>query len=61
MEIALVIIYLAAGYWAAGVVIYENKVVIHQIGDLFLQRIAFGAIFGWALIPLAVLKRIFFR
>ena len=61
MDIVLGVAYVVAGYWASGVVIYENKVVIHQTGALFMQRVAFAIVLGWALIPLSVLKRIFFR
>lgn len=57
----IVLIYLFLGYWASGVVIYENKIVFHRIGELFLQKLLWGAILGWILIPIAVLKRIFFR
>ncbi len=56
-----VIIYVILGYWAAGVVIYENKIVIRKIGELFVEKLLFGAVFGWALIPIAILKRIFVR
>lgn len=54
----LIIAYLAAGYWAAGVVFYENKVVIHTFGGLFMQKLAWGAVLGIVLIPLAVIKRL---
>lgn len=57
----LLIIYLIAGYWAAGVVLYENKIVIHSFGGLFLQKVTLGMILGFILIPIAILKRLFFR
>jgi len=57
----LVILYAVLGYWAAGVVVYENKIVFHRLGELFFQKLMLGVIFGWILIPIAILKRIFFR
>lgn len=57
----LFIVYATLGYWAAGVVVYENKIVFHQLGGLFLQKLGLGIIFGWILIPIAILKRIFIR
>jgi len=45
MEI-LVIAYLIAGYWAAGVILFEGKVVIHSFGALFMQKMMWGTILG---------------
>ncbi|MGM9652284.1 MAG: hypothetical protein ACI3XP_01460 [Eubacteriales bacterium] len=58
MEI-LFIIYVIAGYWAAGVVIYENKIVVHAFGQLFMQKLVCGIFLGVILIPIAILKRLF--
>ena len=55
------ILYLAAGYWAAGVVLFENKIVIHSFGALFLKKATLGFIAGIVLIPLAIIKRLFLR
>lgn len=52
------IAYLVAGYWAAGVMFYEGKVVIHSFGALFMQKVMLGAILGIVLIPAAIVKRI---
>lgn len=58
----LVIIYLVAGYWATGKTIFANKILIYsQPGDLFFQRVMYGAVFGLVLIPWAILKGIFSR
>lgn len=57
----LFIAYLVAGYWAAGVMLYENKVVIHRFGGLFMQKIIWGTVLGVILIPAAVIKRILFK
>lgn len=57
----LFIIYLAAGYWAAGVVLYENKVVIHTFGGLFMQKMIWGIVLGVILIPAAIIKRLLFK
>lgn len=57
MVTLLVFIYLAAGYWTTGKTIFANKIVFYnKPGDLFVQRVGYGAIFGWALIPWALIK-----
>lgn len=55
------ILYLIAGYWAAGVVLFENKIVIHGFGALFLRKLSLGLIAGIILIPMALIKRLFQR
>ena len=60
MEI-LTILYLVLGYWAAGVVFFENKVVIHAFGALFMKKVMLGAVLGVFLIPIAIIKRLFVR
>ena len=55
------LIYLVLGYWAAGVVFYEGKVVIHTFGALFLRKMCLGLILGIVLIPIAILKKLFGR
>ena len=53
----LLIVYMIAGYWAAGKTIYANKVVIYSgIGTLFIQKLIFGTVLGFILIPWAILK-----
>ena len=40
MEIVIGIVYVVAGYWAVGKVLYENKIVIEfQPGALFLKSL----------------------
>lgn len=58
MEI-LFLIYLVAGYLAAGVVLYQNKIIIGKTGDLFFRKLVWGALFGFVLIPVAVFKKVF--
>ena len=56
------ILYLAAGYWAVGKTLWANRVIIEfKLGAAFIQRLVLGACFGWALIPIALIKVIFFR
>lgn len=55
------IIYLVLGYWAAGAVCYSNKIVIHSPGAFFMRKLIIGFVFGWALIPIAILKLLFGR
>lgn len=57
----LVVVYLIAGYWAAGVILFENKVVIHTFGGLFMQKMIWGTILGVFLIPAAIIKRLVFK
>ena len=55
--VLLVIAYLAGGYWATGKTIFANKIVFYnKPGDLFVQRLTYGAVLGWALIPWALIK-----
>lgn len=55
------LIYLVLGYWAAGVIFYEGKVVIHTFGALFLRKLCLGMILGIILIPAAIIKRLIMR
>lgn len=57
--IVLALIYVIGGYWATGQTIYANKIIFHAFGELFLRRLIFGTMFGWVLIPVAILKSIF--
>lgn len=57
----LVFIYWAAGYWAAGVVVFENKIVIHTFGALFMQKCILGLLLGWLFIPIAIIKRLAYK
>lgn len=61
MEQWVFLIYMALGYWAAGVVFFENKVVIHTFGMLFIRKLCLGFILGIIIIPIALLKRLIFR
>lgn len=55
------IIYLVLGYWATGKTIYADKIVIYTGISFMCQRIAMGMLFGWILIPVALIKTIFGR
>lgn len=57
----LFLLYVVVGYWATGLTIYANKIVIHAFGELFMQRLIFGVLFGWILIPIALIKVILSR
>lgn len=59
MEVVLLIAYMIAGYWAAGQTIYRNKIIIeYKFGDFFVQRVIMGGILGWALIPIAIIRKL---
>ena len=49
------IIYLVLGYWAVGQTIYRNKILIGTASNIFIQKLAIGMIFGFILIPIAII------
>ncbi|MEE1074538.1 MAG: hypothetical protein U0K93_03570 [Acutalibacteraceae bacterium] len=57
----LLIAYAILAYWAAGVVIYENKIVIHTFGTYFIRRLCYGLFLGIFLIPIAIIKRLILK
>lgn len=61
MDTFILLVYLALGYWAAGVLFYENKIVIHAFGALFFRKLILGMLLGIIIIPIALLKRLLFR
>lgn len=52
----MIIIYLILGYWAAGRTIYANKILIGSESKIMAERFAMGAVLGWILIPIAIIK-----
>ncbi|SBV99155.1 conserved hypothetical protein [uncultured Eubacteriales bacterium] len=52
-------IYAWAGYWAAGQVLYKNKIVFRKFGVLFFEKLILGIFLGWILIPIALIRIIF--
>lgn len=52
----LFLIYMAVGYWATGITIYANKILIGTGTGIFMQRLIMGTLFGWILIPVALIK-----
>lgn len=58
MAAVLFIIYLAAGYWAVGETLWKNKTIIEfKTGAAFTQRVIWGTVLGWILIPVAVIRK----
>ena len=55
----LIILYIVLTYWAVGVVIYDNKVVVHKLGMFFVQKLCIGLFLGIFLIPIAIIKKFF--
>lgn len=49
------ILYFILGYWATGQTIYRNKILIGDLGNIFMQRLILGALLGWILIPIALI------
>lgn len=56
-----VIIYLILAYWATGRTVYRNKILIGTGQGIFLQRVAVGFIFGFVLIPWAIISSLIYR
>ncbi len=52
----LLCIYCIAGYWAAGVTIYANKIRFGSMYYLFMSRFVIALFLGWILIPWAIIK-----
>ncbi len=52
----LLLLYLAAGYWAVGKTIWADKIIIGTGMAIFSKRLCLGFALGWALIPWAFLK-----
>ena len=58
----MLIIYAIAGYWAAGVVLYNDKIIVETAPfQLFGRKLIFGVAFGFILIPIAIIKKILSR
>lgn len=56
MSMVFVFLYIILGYWATGKTIYANSILIGNVGDIFVKRCVMGAILGWILIPVALIK-----
>ena len=52
----IALIYIVLGYWATGKTIYEDAIMFGTASGIFIQRCCVGAILGWALIPIAIIK-----
>lgn len=50
------IIYMLLGYWAVGQTVYKNKILIGTGQAIFWQKAAIAFLFGWVLIPVAIVK-----
>lgn len=61
MDIIIIVVYAALGYWVAGKTVYANKIRIGTWDNLFFTRLVVGILLGWILIPVALIKKIFFH
>lgn len=61
MGVLVIILYLILGYWAVGKTIYANKVIIGAPGNIAMKKITIAFLFGWILIPIAIIKCIIFK
>lgn len=56
----IIIIYMVLGYWAVGETLWKNKTIVEfKFGAAFTQRLIWGTVLGWILIPAAVIRKIF--
>lgn len=54
----LFIAYVVLGYWSVGQTIWRNRIIIEfEFGAAFIQRLTWGCLFGWILIPAAFVIR----
>ena len=51
-----VLIYIVAGYWAAGRTIYADKIMFGTMLSIFTRKLVTGFLFRWLLIPWALIK-----
>ena len=56
MKTVLFILYMAVSYWAVGRTIYANKIQVGELKSIFIGRLILGVLFGWILIPIAIIK-----
>lgn len=61
MELVILIVYAALGYWAAGKTVYANKIRFGTMSHLFFTRLGTGLFFGWILIPVSLIKVLIFH
>lgn len=58
MEALFILVYLILGYWAVGETVWANRIIVGT--NIFRYRIAIAFVFGWVLIPVALLKKLVF-
>ena len=51
-----IIIYMLLGYWSAGRTVYKNQILIGTTTNIYLRKLVTGFVFGWILIPVAVIS-----
>ena len=56
LQLILFIVYIAAGWWAANRTVYANRVIFGQYSTIMMQKFIVVLLFGWALIPIALIK-----
>ena len=54
--VILLLIYMALGYWATGVTVYADKILFGTFTAILIRRLVLGLVFGWILIPWALIK-----
>lgn len=60
MGAIIIVLYTWAGYWAINKVLYEGKIVFYSSTfDYVTKKIVLALFFGWAFIPIALLKKMF--
>lgn len=49
------VIYVILSYWAVGKLIYRNSIRFGAPHLVFFQQLVIGMLFGWLLVPIAIL------
>ena len=52
----LFLIYIVAGYWAAGRTIYADKIMFGTMLSIFYRKVITGFLLGWILIPWVLIR-----
>lgn len=60
LQSILFFVYIAAGWWAANRTVYANRVIFGEYLTIMMQKFIVVLLFGWVLIPVALIKTFLF-
>ena len=55
LEIIVIFVYIAGGWWAAKQTLYANRAIFGQT-TILIEKFVVGFVLGWILIPIALIK-----